>query len=222
VDGNVFRFLSRLFAVDEPVDTSRGKKYFTELAGELMDRSQAGAFNQAIMEFGALQCIPASPDCERCIFGDKCLAYAERAVARYPVKQNKTLTQDRYLYYFHIHDAEYLFIKQRVGKGIWQNLFEFPVIESERPLELEERVRQASSAWFPGIAEGTLPALRLRIENRKHVLSHRILYATFYELIFSRLPAVTEDLVRISRKEMKDYPLHRLMQQYWEEETGEK
>jgi A/G-specific adenine glycosylase len=212
VDGNVFRFLSRLFAVEEPIDTLQGKKYFTALAGELMDRSQAGAFNQAIMEFGALHCIPLSPDCEACPFQDECMAYAGRSVARYPVKRNKTQTQDRYLYYFHIHDAEHLLIRQRTGKGIWQHLFEFPAIESEKPLTFDEIIRRATSEeWFPAADANNV--LRPKIENRKHVLSHRILYATFYELTLNHVSAAN-GVIRIARREIDHYPVHRLMQFY--------
>ncbi|MDR2804967.1 MAG: A/G-specific adenine glycosylase, partial [Dysgonamonadaceae bacterium] len=212
VDGNVFRFLSRLFAIDEPIDTSSGKKYFTELAAELMDRSQAGAFNQAIMEFGALQCIPSSPDCGVCPFQDECLACARGSVANYPMKRNKTQTQERYLYYFHIHDAESLFLKQRRGQGIWQNLFEFPGIESETPLTFEEIVRTNSlNEWIPNKLTA---GFRLKIENRKHVLSHRILFASFYELKLDRLPDSPEQCIKINRTEIDNYPVHRLMQLY--------
>ncbi|MDR2804873.1 MAG: A/G-specific adenine glycosylase [Dysgonamonadaceae bacterium] len=216
VDGNVFRFLSRFFAIDEPIDTAAGKKYFTALAAELMDRSQAGAFNQAIMEFGALQCVPSSPDCKACPFQDECMAYASRSVANYPVKRNKTRTQDRYLYYFHIHDAESLYIKQRRGQGIWQNLFEFPVIESETPLAFEEIVRTGSlNEWIPNEPSADF---RLKIENRKHVLSHRILYASFYELKLNQLPEPPERLLKINRMEIDTYPIHRLMQLYFKED----
>jgi A/G-specific adenine glycosylase len=218
VDGNVFRFLSRIFAIDEPVDTTRGRKYFTELAAELMDRSQAGAFNQAIMEFGALQCIPASPDCGICPFQDNCLAYSKRATTNYPVKQNKTQTQDRYLYYFHIHDAKRLYIKERRGQGIWRHLFEFPVIESETPLMLEEIIRTTPFIeWLPGEPSGVfLP----KIENRKHVLSHRVLYATFYELTLHHLPEPPKGFLRIADGEIDNYPVHRLMQFYLEKTSG--
>ena len=212
VDGNVYRFLSRLFAIDEPVDTAKGKKYFMELVAELMDRSQAGAFNQAIMEFGALQCIPSSPDCAICPFQNECLAYARHTIARYPVKQNKTQTKDLFLYYFHIHDASHLYIKQRQGKGIWQNLFEFPLIESEKVLSFDEIAQTFfSKKWLP---DELACDFRLIIENRKHVLSHRILYANFYELKLKQLPDAPHELIRIARTEMDHYPVHRLMQFY--------
>jgi A/G-specific adenine glycosylase len=212
VDGNVFRFLSRLFAIDQPVDSEQGKKHFTQLAAKLMDPSQAGAFNQAIMEFGALQCTPSAPDCHTCPFQDECLAHASRTMANYPVKRNKTQTVDRYLYYFHIHDAEYLYIKQRREKGIWQNLFEFPVVESDRPLTFHEITGTPPfKEWFPTPPPGHFHA---RLENRKHVLSHRILYASFYELPTSPLPCPPAGLLRIAREEISNYPVHRLMQLY--------
>jgi len=217
VDGNVYRFLSRLFAIGEPIDTAKGKKYFTELAAELMDRSQAGVFNQAIMEFGALQCVPSLPDCNVCPFRDECLACSHHTISHYPVKQNKTQTKSRYLYYFHIHDKKHLYLKQRQDKGIWQNLFEFPLIESEKALSFDEIIQAFSSKkWLP---DGLISDFRLRIENRKHVLSHRILYANFYELELKHLPDAPNELIRIAHTAIDDYPVHRLMQFYLEKNS---
>jgi A/G-specific adenine glycosylase len=212
VDGNVFRVLSRLFAVDEPIDTGKGKKLFTSLAAELMPPDEAGVFNQAIMEFGALQCVPSSPACALCPLADSCLALAKKAVSDYPVKQNKTKTQDRYLYYFHIHDAEHLYLKRRVGSGIWQNLYEFPLIESETPLDFNQLSQTPQfREWFP---PGEAYDFRLKIENRKHVLSHRVLYATFYEVSLPKLPAPPTGCIRVHRSEWEQYPVHRLMLHY--------
>lgn len=102
VDGNVFRVLSRLFAVDTPIDTPKGKKAFTELAGLVMDPRYAGQHNQAIMELGALQCVPQNPDCEACPLKGHCAAYGAGDVQIYPVKQKKTRTRDRYFHYLYI------------------------------------------------------------------------------------------------------------------------
>ncbi|MDR0866239.1 MAG: A/G-specific adenine glycosylase [Candidatus Symbiothrix sp.] len=217
VDGNVFRFLSRLFAVDEPIDTGKGKKDFTKLAGGLMDKSHAGLFNQAIMEFGALQCIPASPDCSACPFEIVCLAHAWHSIAHYPVKSHKTKTKDLYFYYFHIHDSDSLYINRRSEKGIWQNLFEFPLIESEEPLDFEQLSRTAQfREWFQG--ENT--DFKLIIENRKHVLSHRVLYASFYEVALEKLPETPDKFTKIKSGEIDNYPVHRLMQYYLEEKLN--
>ena len=218
VDGNVFRFLSRLFAVEEPIDTGKGKKYFTELAGKLMNPAQAGLFNQAIMEFGALQCTPTSPDCSVCPFLSQCLAYATHSIERFPVKQNKTQTKDLYLYYFHIHDSERVWINKRQNKGIWQNLFEFPLIESEIPLDFKQLgdiIRQKK--W---LSEPTDYTFRLVVKNKKHVLSHRILYADFYEVELEKLPETPAGLTKIT--DWEEYPIHRLMQYYLEITANDK
>jgi A/G-specific adenine glycosylase len=212
VDGNVFRVLSRLFAIEEPIDTNKGKKYFTELAEELMDKKQAGLFNQAIMEFGALQCTPSAPSCSVCPLEAICLAKAQNAIVQYPVKQNKTKTKDVYLYYFHIRDSEYLYLKQRKGQGIWQNLFEFPLIESETSLSFEE-ISQNSlfKKWFPAKNNHHF---KLIVENKKHILSHRILYVHFYTIEIDNEEGL-KDFVKVHPKELGDYPVHRLMQYYF-------
>jgi A/G-specific adenine glycosylase len=218
VDGNVFRFLSRLFAIAEPIDTGKGKKYFTALTGELMDKSQAGLFNQALMEFGALQCIPASPDCTVCPFEANCLAYATRSVLQYPVKRNKTKTKDLYLYYFHIHDSDHLYIKERNEKGIWQNLFEFPLIESDIPLSFEQLSRMPQfKEWFQ---EESAYDFKRIIEKRKHVLSHRILYADFFEVYIEKGLKIHPEFTKIREEELHKYPVHRLMQYYLEEKLS--
>jgi A/G-specific adenine glycosylase len=220
VDGNVFRFLSRFFLIDEPIDTQKGKKQFTKLAGELMDKSKPGLFNQAIMEFGALQCIPASPDCPACPFIDLCFAYSKQSIPNYPVKQNKTKTKELYLYYFHFHRKDFTYIHKRREKGIWQNLFEFPLIESEKAIEPEELMR---SNFLPGfLSPEKISSFRLIIKNRKHVLSHRILYATFVEAFLEKEPEVTEQFIRIKETEIDKYPIHRLMQYYVEKHINEK
>jgi A/G-specific adenine glycosylase len=217
VDGNVFRFLSRFFAIDEPVDTGKGKKYFMELAKELMDSSRAGLFNQAIMEFGALQCVPASPDCPVCPLEAYCLACAKHSVAQYPVKQNKTKTKNLYLYYFHIRMDDFIYIRKRKEKGIWQNLFEFPLIESEVALNFEQLNRTALfKDWFE---EDNEYDFKEQIKNRKHLLSHRELYASFYEVSIKKEPEAMREFTKIRVEEIERYPLHRLMELYVSEVT---
>ena len=214
VDGNVFRFLSRLFAMEDPIDTAKGKNRFTELAGLIMDRSQAGLFNQAIMEFGALQCIPVSPDCSRCPFEAQCFAYSSDKVGDFPVKRNKTKTKTIYLYYFHIRSGNHIYLRKRKEKGIWQNLYEFPRIESETPLEWEDLIDTDDfKSLFPLIAPVDF---RLVLKNQKHVLSHRILYASFYEVAIEKAPESFVKFISIPSDTIDEYPIHRLMQIYLE------
>jgi A/G-specific adenine glycosylase len=214
VDGNVFRFLSRFFAVDEPIDTTKGKKMFTELADQIMDKSQAGLYNQAIMEFGALQCIPVSPDCSLCPFEAQCSANASGRIGDFPVKRNKTKTKTLYLYYFHIRSGNHIYLKKRKEKGIWQNLYEFPLIESETSLEWEDLVATDDfKALFPSVE----PVLfRLVVKNQKHVLSHRILYACFYEITLEKAPESFAGFIAVPPETVDEYPIHRLMQIYLE------
>ena len=214
VDGNVFRFLSRLFCINEPIDTQKGKKYFTELTKKIMDKSQPSTFNQAIMEFGALQCVPASPNCSVCPFLSNCFAYANDSIPNYPIKQNKTKTKELHLYYFHIHHENHTYIYKRREKGIWQNLFEFPIIESESAFELEQLIE---NKLFPKlISPENISSLEVVIKNRKHVLSHRILYASFIEVFLIKEPDALPDFTRIKEDEIEEYPVHRLMQHYIE------
>ncbi len=217
VDGNVFRFLSRLFAIEEPIDTGKGKKLFTSVAGSLIDKNRAGLFNQAIMEFGALQCVPVNPDCNRCPFRDSCLALASGKTGRLPVKQGKTKTEDRYLYYFHIHDHQYTWLHKRQESGVWRNLYEFPMIESETPLTFPELL--AHPRFSEIFREAVTARFQLEIENKKHILSHRRLFATFYSVLPGKdtifdLPV---SHIRIPEPEAGSYPIHRLMELYWEQ-----
>jgi A/G-specific adenine glycosylase len=131
VDGNVFRVLSRYFDVETDIASSGAKKEFAELAAALMPIGQANIFNQAIMEFGALQCVPKNPDCAVCVFNDSCLALQKRKVAQLPVKSKKAKVTNRYFNYLVFSD-EYgnTIVNKRTQKGIWHNLYEFPLLET--------------------------------------------------------------------------------------------
>ena len=133
VDGNVFRVLSRYFDVETDIASSGAKKEFIHLAAELLPKGQANIFNQAIMEFGALQCVPKNPDCGNCIFNDSCLALQKKKVAQLPVKSKKTRVTNRYFNYLVFSDeTNKTIICKRIQKGIWHNLYEFPLLETEK------------------------------------------------------------------------------------------
>ena len=133
VDGNVFRVLSRYFDVETDIASSGAKKEFIQLAAELLPKGQANIFNQAIMEFGALQCVPKNPDCGNCIFNDSCLALQKKKVAQLPVKSKKTRVTNRYFNYLVFSDeTNKTIICKRIQKGIWHNLYEFPLLETEK------------------------------------------------------------------------------------------
>jgi len=131
VDGNVFRVLSRYFDIESDIALPATKKDFTELAQELMPKDNPAIFNQAIMEFGALQCVPKSPDCTVCVFNDSCAALQKKKVSVLPVKSKKLKVTNRFFNYLILEDAlGNTLIQKRTAKGIWHNLYEFPLVET--------------------------------------------------------------------------------------------
>lgn len=124
VDGNVYRVLARYFGMDTPIDTPAGQRAFAELAASLLDKQNPGRHNQAIMDFGALQCTPHSPRCEDCPLADGCLGLAEGRVSELPVKARRTKVAEVEMNYCLVCSAEGLFLRQRPAKGIWARLWE--------------------------------------------------------------------------------------------------
>ncbi len=176
VDGNVFRFLSRYFGIEEAIDSTNGKKTFKTLANELLNNEDPATHNQAIMEFGALQCTPKSPDCSRCSLRESCYAIRHNKVNLLPRKDKKTKQRNRYFYYIYINQGNHTYIEQRTEKGIWQNLYQFPLIEVESPTDMNELV--LTNKW-QALFGGTIPKINKVFPNVKHILSHQILHATF-------------------------------------------
>ena len=131
VDGNVFRVVSRYFGIESDISTGKTKKEFTALAAELLSKEQPALFNQAIMEFGAMHCTPKNPDCENCIFNSSCVALQKGLVGQLPFKSKKTKIRKRYFNYIVLQDKKgNTKIQQRTDKGIWHNLYEFPLFET--------------------------------------------------------------------------------------------
>lgn len=214
VDGNVFRVLSRLFALETPIDTTAGKKEFTALAQSLLHPQQAGLHNQAIMELGALQCIPQNPDCAACPLAELCLAYATDTVADYPVKQNKTKTRNRYFHYFHIIYKGKTWLHRRADKDIWKGLYEFPLIETEQAMDFAELQKTENfHQLFAGI--DTLH-ISLGLPDVKHVLSHQVLYTTFYQVEIGQIGPALDAYQEIDSEEIGNYAVPRLIHIYLE------
>jgi A/G-specific adenine glycosylase len=139
VDGNVFRVLSRFFGIEEPIDSSSGKQLFTELAGKLLPEKAAGTYNQAIMDFGAVVCKPVAPACSICPLQKHCLAFREGKVNQLPVKEKTLHRKHRWFYYFLFEHKHSLLVHQRTGKDIWQNLFEFYLLEAPEAVKWDEK-----------------------------------------------------------------------------------
>jgi A/G-specific adenine glycosylase len=130
VDGNVFRVLSRVFGVKKPIDSTEGKKLFSQLAFELLDKKQPGIYNQALMDFGAVICKPQNPLCHSCVFKNHCFAYKKGFVNKLPIKEKKIKIITRWFNYLVISYNDKLYIRKRIGRDIWKNLHEFVLIET--------------------------------------------------------------------------------------------
>ncbi|MDU1904396.1 MAG: A/G-specific adenine glycosylase [Dysgonomonas sp.] len=214
VDGNVFRFLSRFFAIDTPINTTQGKKIFTELANELLDQNNPGDHNQAIMEFGALQCVPVSPGCSVCPLSDKCLAYAKNEVSMYPVKEGKTKVKERFFNYLDIRCGDFLYLNKRTGNDIWKNLYELPLIETAERLSFEQLQDMDEFKALVGNIEKA--SLKSTYFSLKHVLSHRIIYANFYQIEIDDDTLMKEKYQKINAEDLDSYAISRLVDRYFE------
>ena len=182
VDGNVFRVLSRYFGIADDIGSTKGKKTFEQLANKVIPEVASDEYNQAIMEFGALQCVPKNPVCEACPLAAGCFAYQQDMVALLPVKEKKVKVSNRAFLYFHVHCGEEVLVKQRGPNDIWQGLVDFPL---EELADLEEVDLNLS----PLLAElqAFNPTIQFNPEkNYKHVLTHQRIFSNFVKLDITR------------------------------------
>lgn len=219
VDGNVFRVLSRLFGIDTPIDTVAGKRDFVRLAQEQLDKKDPATYNQAIMDFGAMQCVPVQPRCEVCPLASQCDARATERVAMLPVKQGRTKVRARWFNYLHLScDGETL-LYRREGNDIWQGLYEFPLIESLQPLSFDELIQTEAFGKLLGGAKGM--QLIGSYEMPKHQLSHQTIHAVYHRVALSQWsPAVMSPspgsvrYIRVHSDQLDDYAVSRLTERY--------
>ncbi len=175
VDGNVFRVLARIFDVQTDIASSRAKKEFTALAAELIPKDDPAAFNQAIMEFGGLQCVPKNPDCDVCPFNTACLALKYKKVNLLPIKSNKIKVTDRYFTFFVYEDqVGKTSITKRTEKGIWHNLYQFPLVEHESDT--------VSEIPETGYGKEIISLTPLESASVIHKLSHQRLFIRFVKV----------------------------------------
>ena len=214
VDGNVYRVLARYLGVDTPIDSTEGKKTFAALAREMLDVNHPADYNQAIMDFGALVCTPQSPTCLLCPLADSCAALASGRVTQLPVKQHKTKQTDRYLNYLFVRMGDDTLIRKRTGKDIWKNLFELPLLESDRDLSADEFLASPLLADFLAGHPGAV--VRPLQRGVKHVLSHRILHAHFYEVLLPADTAPFDGFLRVPLSGLDSYAWPRLLNAFLE------
>jgi A/G-specific adenine glycosylase len=186
VDGNVFRVLSRYFDVETDIALASAKKEFAALAFELMPKEDPATFNQAIMEFGALQCVPRNPECTICVFNASCLALQKNKINQLPVKSKKLKVTKRYFNYLVIADEnDNTIIQKRTAKGIWHNLYEFPLIESENEEGFEYIENSLKSSLV--VDNKVISIMEYDDKSNVHKLSHQHLYIRFWKVTVAGL-----------------------------------
>ena len=199
LDGNVYRVLARLFDCEIPFDTSSGKKHFHRLAEELLDREHPRQFNSAIMEFGALHCLPVSPDCANCPLQAYCRAFAAGTAELLPVRKPRPTLRDRFFTYnIYITPARTTLIRQRTDKDIWHHLYEFPL--TEHPTEAE---------WLNDTPQPSETQTAKPLPTIKHILSHQRLHVHFYLVATGELPDIP-GTIAVKWEDLDDYALSRL------------
>lgn len=211
VDGNVYRFLSRYFGIDTPIDSTVGKKIFAQLASNLLNKDQPDIHNQAIMEFGALQCVPSSPRCTQCPLEVSCVALANNQVTILPVKERKTKVQHRYFHHFMIICGANTYLNKRTEKDVWHNLYEFPLYESMQPMDTAQLFQ---TDFFASLVGDKPFRIEYQSPEMKHVLSHQIIHASFYVVKIETAPDFLSRFIPVTNKELMHYPISRLTDKF--------
>lgn len=233
LDGNVYRVLARYFGIDTPINTTQGKKEFSALAQSLipvssadkirphefdMELSPISAYNQGMMDFGAVQCTPQSPKCLLCPLAETCVALREGRVEEIPVKQKTLKIKTLYLSYIYIRckgDSDVFTAIHRRGKGdIWQGLWEpfNASLHPEKGAATIEEIIQGYPFLFSNEADVASKTFSLLTQGVKHVLTHRILFADFYLLDVSHRPNLPNDYIWVKESELEQYGIPRLIE----------
>ena len=216
VDGNVYRVLSRVFGIATPIDSTAGKHHFAAVAKEALGGAAAAVYNQAIMNFGAMQCVPASPNCADCPMNSFCIARHERQVTVLPVKEKKMLKRERHFNYLvlRMKGSDTTYLQKRTDNDIWQGLYQFPMLETEAIVEDEKVLRE--NPFFESWAESRTFAFVSRSRVYRQTLTHRFIVAQFWEIDLSEPldDSITQNFVEVTFSELSSYAMPRILRDY--------
>jgi A/G-specific adenine glycosylase len=200
LDGNVYRLLSRFFGIETPIDSSKGKKEFTELLEHLISTDKPDIFNQSIMEFGAIQCTPKSPNCSVCHWQEKCVANNTNKVHFLPIKSKKIKQRIRYFNYIVYKKDKNYFIQKRTKKDIWENMYEFPLLETKAEIT-DLPMKQIENGYINSIKKFT------------HLLSHQKIFVTFWVIHLEKYVNSNQYVV-VNKNTINDYPFPKIVENY--------
>lgn len=211
VDGNVFRLLSRYLGIKTPVNSSVARKEFTEAAQTLMEDYRPELFNQAIMEFGALQCKPKNPDCEACPLKQSCFAFEKKSATLLPVKTKKLRVKKRYFNYLYITHKKEIHLRKRTGNDIWKNMYDLPLIETDRKISAQKLLRH--SEWKKHFSDKKVTMLPAGYA--KHQLTHQTIHASFYHVTVSS-PFRINGIKAVSREKLGRFAVPKLIENFFQ------
>jgi A/G-specific adenine glycosylase len=216
IDGNVYRVLARYFGIDTDIHTSQGKNEFRQAAEELLDPDNPGRHNQAMIELGALVCLPINPKCTECPIRDSCYGYKINQVTKFPAKMKKSTVSNRYFYYLVFNKNGKIIIRQRGETDIWALLYDFPMIEMKKAVSIGWLIKSAKWRSIMGMSDIKIIGIS---RHYKHNLSHQVLHAWFLELEVDNAFHVPFT-IEVRLDEINQYPVSRLIDKYFEEKNG--
>lgn len=211
VDGNVFRVLSRYFSIQLPIDTTEGKQYFHQIANKLLDKSEPALYNQAIMDFGATVCKPLAPDCLECPLNKHCKAFKDMLVNQLPIKEKRLLKKKRNFNYFIIEYKNKLLVQKRIRKDIWENLFEFYLLESDELLHWNEITILEFLKNHLGIDTAILKEQSIVFKQQ---LTHQQITAKFIHIELLQLPIHLKKLQWQSKQKLTELPFPKIINEW--------
>lgn len=212
LDGNVFRFIARLLCIEADPSNEQAKKVIRTFLGSIIPKEDAASFNQALMEFGSLQCKPQKPNCETCPLNSECIAFKQSKVSSIPLKKEKPKRRKRYFNYLVVLENGKILVQQRGGADIWENMFEFPLIESLEALDIEDLAPLIPNDILKNASVGRY------FRRKKHLLSHQEIYSTFLVLNLDKEVSI-EGKKWIPFAELEDHPFPRIIDKFLEENS---
>ncbi len=204
LDGNVFRVLARYFGISKDISSNEGKRFFSSLANDLLDKNKPGIYNQAIMDFGAVVCKPQNPLCAECPFKESCGAFVKNRVNQLPLKTKKLIRKKRWFYYLVIEWNNKVYVQRRAGKDIWENLYQFVLIETRKKSSFKEI---ADSSSYKQILPGNRPESVIESKHYIQQLSHQTIEGNFIHIKTKKPPVLTDyEAVPISKIKQLAFP----------------
>tara|TARA_B110000483_G_scaffold113274_1_gene137611 strand:+ start:56 stop:1093 length:1038 start_codon:yes stop_codon:yes gene_type:complete len=200
LDGNVFRVLSRYFGIYDAIDSTLGLKIFEEISFKNLPNKNINTYNQSIMEFGALQCKPVSPNCKKCPLSFKCWAFLNKKISSLPVKKKKIIKKERFLNFLILASDKFIYMEKRIKKDIWKNLYQFPLFED-------------SNLNFTPPEELIKKSVLLKKTEIKHILTHQKLNVVFWHYNLNKLEKNKKYKI-IEIKKIEEYPVPKIIENY--------